>query len=199
MSDRLAKYLGLAAFCAQVVLVGCSSSNGAAGTGGQSAVGGTTNPGTGGSTGAGGAAAVKTGDMCSSGVKNKGACTTEPACWNTCGPNKSGFKNCTCAAMSWACPVCSFDPAGDYSCYKIPANIAACPADTSDPVGMLPASGGPCTQAPCKPCGSGTTTAYRDSGGAPKVGYCVCVPPVDPDAGTMGKYSCASIQEWAPQ
>jgi hypothetical protein len=98
----------------------------------------------------------------------------------------------------WSCPTCSFYPEDmtthNYSCFKIPATIALCPADSTDPTGAgLPQSGATCTIGTCMPCGSATSNAYRDSTGTPKIGYCVC----SASDGT-GTYSCASLQEWAP-
>jgi len=130
-------------------------------------------------------------------VKNKGACTTEPSCNNTCGPLKSGVKACTCAGGMWSCPTCAYTAGLDYTCYKLPATLAACKEDTMnnpDMSGMhLPQSGDACTEPACQACGSGTTNAYRDSTGSPKIGYCVC------SGGTMPTYSCASTTEWPPQ
>jgi hypothetical protein len=175
------------------IFYGCSSStsNPVSGTGG---TGGTSSIDASPPADDGGAA------QCASGVKNKGACTTEPACFNTCGPLKSGKKNCTCAAGMWSCPSCTYDPpdnsTGAYNCYKLPATLTACPQDPNnpDPSGMnLPASGDACTIPPCMPCGSATNNAYRDSSGTPKIGYCVC------SSATSGTYSCASTTEWAPQ
>ena len=201
MTKRIVTVLGVVALAAQMFAFGCSSSGGKAGTGGSTGVGtGGAGGGVGGSTGTDGGTMSPIGAQCVN-IKNKDACTgTEAPCWNTCGPNKAGFKNCTCAAGIWNCPVCAYDPSHDFSCYKITATVALCPPDPTDAVGMLPISGGACTQDACKPCGSATAFAYRDSSNAPKAGYCVCVPPpADADAGTGSKYSCASIKEWAPQ
>ena len=199
MTRRVTPCLSAALLIAQIsVFYGCSSSTSnpvTTGTGGSSTgTGGSSSTGTGGSGDDAGVA------QCASGVKNKGACTTEPPCFNTCGPLKSGKKACTCAAGMWSCPTCAYDPpdnsTGAYNCYKLPATLAACPPDPAnpDPSGMnLPASGDACTIAPCMACGSGTNNAYRDSGGTPKIGYCVC------SSATAGTYSCASTTEWAPQ
>jgi hypothetical protein len=185
----------------------------AAVTGGSQGSGGRTDGGAAGTGGSGGIAGpsgtggypepgeVPIGAPCAADVRNKRFCSAsatsnDASCWLTCGPNKSGFKNCICSAGAWSCPVCAFDPGQDYSCYRVPAGVAACPLDPSDPVSGLPASGSPCVQDACKPCGSAVSHAYRDSGGVPKIGYCVCVP--SPDA--MSRvYSCASINEWPAQ
>jgi hypothetical protein len=200
MTKWVVPCLGAAVLLAQIAIVnGCSSSTTSTpittGQGGSSATGqgGSSATGQGGSTSTddGGTLAA-----CASGVKNKGMCTTEPPCNNTCGPLKSGIKACTCAANMWSCPNCVYAPGGDYSCYKIPATLAACQESAANPdsSGMhLPQSGDACTEAVCTPCGSGTVNAYRDSSGNPKVGYCVC------SGGTMPTYSCASTSEWPPQ
>jgi len=172
------------------------SGGGVGGTGGAGAIGGTVGTsGSGGSIGSGGAGGNL--PACPSGVKNKGACTSEPSCNNTCGPLKSGTKACTCAGGIWSCPTCVYSPNGDYSCYRLPATLAACPEDSfnnPDPSGMhLPQSGDACTLPTCSPCGSGTNNAYRDAAGSPRVGYCVCT------GGTEPTYSCASTAEWPPQ
>jgi hypothetical protein len=134
--------------------------------------------------------------LCTTAPKNKGACVsgTDMPCANTCGPSKTGYKNCTCNSNVWDCPACAFNP-GDYSCYRLPATETACPADPTDPSGMmLVQSSGVCTAPACMPCGSATASSYRDSSNALKVGYCVCV------AGTSAsKWSCASKAEWPPQ
>ena len=209
MTNRLVTLLGTAGLLVQFVIVsGCSSGGGAAaGTGGSSAQSGTGGAAgsmnVGGSTGSGACDKQNTaspmGDQCV-GVNNKAACVvaTDQPCWNTCGPNHSGVKNCTCVANAWSCPLCEYntsDPS-KFTCYKNAGSVA-CPPDPSDTSGqMLPASGGACTQDPCKPCGSGAANSYRDSSGAPKAGWCICVPKTD---GTGSTYSCASVKEWAPQ
>jgi hypothetical protein len=85
---------------------------------------------------------------------------------------------------------CAFDPAKDYSCYKIPtvAN-AACGA------GETPQSSTPCSIDPCVVCNSDGGQAgggYLDSAGAAKIGYCVCVS----SSGGAQKWSCASEISW---
>lgn len=72
----------------------------------------------------------------------------------------------------------------------------ACPADTSDPSGKgLPKPGGLCTVPACKPCGSATVPAFRDDTGAPRRGWCLCVPRSD-DSPTA-TYSCFTLDDWA--
>jgi hypothetical protein len=212
MTNRVAIYLGAAVLCAQSLLtVGCSSSTGATpGTGGTTG----TSTGNAGSTGTGGAgvcdkgsaAVVALGNPCVE-VKNKAVCdqdgvantADDTACWNTCGPNKSGVKNCTCTGGMWSCPTCDYDITDPrkFDCYKT-ATAVACPPDPTDSSGaMLPASGGACTLPACQPCGSASVTSYRDSTGAPKAGWCICVPKTD--GSNTSVYSCASVLEWAPQ
>ena len=171
-----------------------------AGTGGMAATGsgGSAVKGSGGAPGAGGASVAL--PLCAVAPKNKAVCTpaTDTACSNTCGPSKTGFKNCTCnAAVTppvWDCPKCEFPANGDYSCYKLPTPEVKCPADPTDTSLMLITSNGTCTATACMPCGSATLSSYRDSATTVKIGYCVCV------AGTAGsKWSCASTSEWPPQ
>jgi hypothetical protein len=169
-------------------------------TGGAGA-GGETGAGVGGAmSGAGGAAAGGAGGTLPAcvGVKNKAGCDSEPPCSMTCGPLKSGHKDCTCAGGIWSCPTCAFYPGNDYSCFALPATLQACveSRENVDPSGMrLPQSGDACTEPPCQACGSGTSNAYRDSSGSPRIGYCVCA--VVPGAGQV--YSCATPHDWPPQ
>lgn len=116
-------------------------------------------------------------------------------CWNTCGPNKSGFRQCRCVDGLWFCAGCAYEPSGSYGCYAIPADVALCPVDVTDPTGQdLPASGGACAQPSCAPCGSSVAASYRDATGSPRIGYCVCVHRED----GQGFYGCASVTEWPP-
>jgi hypothetical protein len=82
--------------------------------------------------------------------------------------------------------TCTY-PAGDYACYKLPTTAdAGCPADAA----TAPQHNTACTLAACTVCGGTSamqTTGYKDSGGAAKVGYCVC---------SGGKWQCASDKEW---
>lgn len=199
MTNRVATFLGTAALMAPLlVLLNCSSSSPATtGTGGTGApgTGGSTTPGGSGGAGGAGSTDVMNPIMCASGIKNHAACTTGDPCWNTCGPVASGFKNCSCTGVEWSCPTCVFPSGRDYSCYHLPANLAACPADSTDPTGMnLPQSGAACNFATCAPCGSSIGFAYRDSSNVPKVGYCVCTA-----SDGSGKLSCGSASEWPPQ
>ena len=112
---------------------------------------------------------------------------TDVQCANTCGPNRIGYKNCDCYSDVWDCPRCEYAP-GDYSCYRLPDPLEACPMDVTEAGTSLPQVGSPCTRAACSPCGSETLLSYLDSAMAPKVGYCVC--------GNEQKWTCASTTEW---
>ena len=208
MNTKMRTYVGLAALAA--LSYGCSSTSTATGTGGTlgGGTGGSSVTGGGGQGGSGsGASCLQGGDvppaknpaMCV-GVSNKAVCNsaTDAPCWNTCGPNKSGYKNCTCTGNIWDCPICSYTPDTNICCYKITTQTVACVKDPTDPgdnMGMgLPKSGGVCKLPECTPCGNATANSYADSTGAPKSGFCICVPNADP---TMpAKYSCTSAKEY---
>ena len=188
-----------------------STGSGTAGTTGVAGATGTGSAGTGGTGGAAGTggSGATTGDAgavdgaftgtldagapyptaCASTVRNKGLCmtATDVQCANTCGPNRIGYKNCNCYSDAWDCPRCEYVP-GDYSCYRLPDPLEACPPEPENDAGStLPMVGSNCTRAACSPCGSATLISYLDSAGAAKVGYCVC---------GSGKWSCASTTEW---
>lgn len=173
---------------------------GGSGTGGQSGSGGRAgsgggrggSPGSGATSGAGGTTADR--PRCNASVSNKSFCNVgDEACALPCGPKASGVKNCDCISGLWSCPLCSFDLADPaaLACFQISPSTAACPADPSDPSGMgVPMARGACALAPCSPCGSASSLAYRDAVNVLKVGYCVC---------DSGAYSCAPLKEWPPQ
>jgi hypothetical protein len=206
MKIRTRAWLHLAAAAlaaSQVVAAGCSSASpdvpdAAPGQGGAGA-------GQGGGGAGGGGGAVSCGPFSGANaavcpdLSNGDTCAgTEAPCWKTCGPLKSGVKNCVCGGGTWNCPLCEYDPdpAKSYSCYKRPATPMLCPPDATDPTGMmLPKSGDPCVHATCAACGSENSFAYRDSTGIPKMGYCVCS---SADPAAPGKWSCASVKEWPP-
>jgi len=153
----------------------------------------------GGAPGGGGDAAVPLGELCAGGIQTTShlACSAgDPPCHLTCGPLKSGFRNCTCGGETWGCEDgCRFDPTHDYGCFALPPSPAACPpsADDPDPSGMnLAQSGDSCSLPPCTPCGSATENAFRDSTGTPKPGFCVC------SGAAMPTYSCATVAAWPP-
>ena len=185
---------------------GTAGTTGAAGTTGGAGTGGTGGSAAAGTTGTGGSAPTDGGvadafvgtpdahappyaAACASTVKNRGACmtATDVQCANTCGPNKSGYKNCDCYSDVSDCPRCEYVP-GDYSCYKLPDPPEACPVDPNDAGQTLPQVGTACTRPPCTPCGSATIISYLDSDGSSKAGYCVC--------GNDQKWTCASATEW---
>lgn len=119
-------------------------------------------------------------------AKKGTACTETDVqlCWRTCGPNSVGWKSETCTAGAYVEGDCQF-PAGDYSCYAIPAAVdATCPA-------TAPQATMECTVAECTPCN--TNGEYLDSSGAVKVGYCVCGAP---DNEGLRKWTCASDTAW---
>src|SRR6185295_18316346 len=94
-------------------------------------------------------------------------------CYKTCGPESKGVKSETCQTSGTYAEMsgCSFDPAGDYTCYKLPTAATACPADTT------PQAGQACDLPTCTLCNSlqGLATGgYLDTSGSAKVGYCVC-------------------------
>jgi hypothetical protein len=178
---------------------GSASTGGATGTGGStvaSSSGGTTGTATGtGGTAVGGATgATSFSPSCdavpvtAAGPPTKGgACTPTDSqlCYKTCGPQSIGFKSETCTGNVYAeMSGCNF-PAGDYSCYKIPATVSAtCPATP-------PQASMPCTVAKCTLCS--VAGNYLDSSGASKIGYCVCP---DPPATGPSKWSCATTTAW---
>ena len=200
--------IGIVALFLVGVAPGCGGSKNATGGAGSGATGsaGTTGSGAAGTTGAAGATAGTGGGdatdaggatdafrgtpdasapyatACAATVKNKGACmtATDVPCANTCGPGKSGYKNCNCYSDVWDCPACEYVP-GNYDCYRLPDPPEAC-----DPAGLVMV-GSPCTRAACSPCGSATLIAYADSAGSPKIGYCIC---------SEQKWTCASTTEW---
>lgn len=70
-----------------------------------------------------------------------------------------------------------------------------CPKDEADPTGRgLPAPGGHCASPSCRPCGSATKPAFRNSKGKATAGWCICVPRSD-NIG-VGVYSCFTPAEW---
>src|SRR4030095_4881159 len=80
--------------------------------------------------------------VCAATVRNKGACVTatDVQCANTCGPNKSGYKNCDCYSDVWDCPRCEYVP-GNYDCYRLPDPLEACPMTETDAGTSLPQVG----------------------------------------------------------
>ena len=206
MTKRIQTVQTLSAVALVFVLQACGGGNGPAmsgtgnstgsGTAGTTGTGGTT--GVAGTTGTGGSAAGGSTALgepaCLSTVTKGGACTPtdQQLCFKTCGPEKTGFKSemCTTAGTYAEMSGCSFDPAKDYSCYKIPAAAnTQCPAGT-------PMGSASCDVPHCVLCNSlqGVTGGqYNDSGGAPKVGWCTCQ---EPNAQGLRTWTCASDTAW---
>jgi hypothetical protein len=121
-------------------------------------------------------------------VVKGGTCTPTDLqfCFKPCGPDNSGLKSetCTTAGVYAEMSGCTFDPARDYSCYKLPpVASSACQ--------MTPQNNAACTFDPCVLCNSQgglPNGTYMDSAGAVKMGYCVCA--------STGKWSCASDTAW---
>lgn len=210
----LALVLGCSSSNDPATTTGTGGTTATTGTGGSSSTGGTPGTGTGGTTSAtGGTTATSTGGTTGTGgqpggagssgtsgfgqpactttaagvaVKKGGACTATDAqlCYNTCGPEKSGVKTETCSAGSYAEGPCAFDPAKDFSCYKVPAAGAF---SASCPAGAITA-GSACTVSDCTVCGE---MGYMDSSGSPKTGYCVCQ-----SGSSNPTWSCASTTAW---
>ena len=159
----------------------------------------TTSPGTGG----GGGSGIDGGDDGSSLQSDAGLqacpgtatcvldCRGMPPCWKTCGPARSGRRDCTCdeATGLLVCTACTYDPAQDTSCFALPDPVPACP---TGPAGGLPMASSDCQLEPCHPCGSSTAPGYTDSSGAPKAGFCVCW--LYESGLTL--YTCASPADW---
>jgi hypothetical protein len=174
---------------------GSTGSAGRGGSGGSAGSGGSTGAaGTSGTAGAGGAAFGQ--PACLGTVVKAAACaaTDQQLCYKTCGPQAKGVKSETCTGGIYVeMDGCSFDPAGDYTCYKLPTTAnAMCPT-------TAPQAGTACTVDMCNPCNSTGGLAgggYLDTSGNAKTGYCVC-----PPAGTSGSrnWSCASNTAWPPQ
>ena len=163
------------------------------GTAGTTGGGGTT--GSGGTTGTGGTAAFGE-PGCLDTVVKGGACTAtdQQFCYKTCGPARTGVKTETCTTAGTYAEMsgCSFNPANDYSCYKIPTA-----ANTACPAGVTPKGADPCDVPMCTLCNSlgGLVGGnYFDSTGAPKVGWCACQAP-NPTTGAR-TWTCASDTAW---
>src|SRR5262252_5283921 len=194
-----------------------------AGTGGSSGTGGTGTGGTGtggtgtGGTGTGGTGTGGTGTGGTPGfgqpacpgtvAKGLGCAPSDPQlCYKNCGPQNIGRKSETCSpnpdggitdggttSSYTEMTGCAYDPAGDYSCYKVPTTAnSACPAPADGGTGTfgMPQASQACSVATCTPCnslGGLATGQYLDSNAAMKQGFCVCV---------ANKWSCASDTAW---
>ena len=164
--------------------------SGGAGNGGSAASGGTT--GSGGVSGGGGTAFGE--PACPTAVRGSACLPSDPqVCYRTCGPEKTGVRANTCEAngVYSEASVCAFDPSKDYSCYAIPSV-----ANTVCPAGVVPQGSNPCDVDHCVLCNSTGGLpggGYSDSGGAAKIGYCVCQAP---NANGNRTWSCASDTAW---
>lgn len=167
-----------------------TTTGGASGT----ATGGTTGAGSGGTTGGGGGAAFGE-PACLSTVSKGSACgpSDQQLCYKTCGPEKTGVKSETCQTSGTYAEMsgCTFDPAKNYSCYKIPTA-----ANTACPMGVTPQGSATCDVPHCTLCNSMQGLAggqYLDSAGSPKTGWCTCQ-----EANSAGtrSWTCASDTAW---
>jgi len=157
----------------------------------------TSTGGSGGATGRGGAGGGSSfGEPACPGTVAKGApCGSSDIqfCYEVCGPEKIGVKAETCQTSGSYAEMsgCTYDPARDYSCYKLPTTSnAACGA------GGAPIAASTCDVAACTICNSldgqrGGT--YVDSAGASRPGYCVCQAP---NSAGLRTWSCASDTGW---
>jgi hypothetical protein len=194
-------WVGLAVAGIGGALDGCGGSlgGGPTGTGGQPDPAGTT-----GAAGRGGRGGIGSGGRSGpfgeprcAGTVGKGApCgpADQQVCYKACGPSSSGVKAEMCIGGVYnEMSGCSFDPARDYSCYRIPtvANTDCLPSGE-----MVPMAGAPCSAAPCTLCNTSLGLpggTYVDVGGAPKIGYCVC----DRSGPNMElTWTCASDTSW---
>jgi hypothetical protein len=155
-----------------------------------------------GTTGTGGAfgAPSCTGLLTAAGEEpNKGvACMPfDPqVCYRTCGPEKTGFKSefCTTAATYAEMTGCTFDPAKDFSCYRIPSTgNAVCPASVTPQASTDCSAYGVPTCTACNSTQGLPGGGILDATGAAKSGYCVCQAP---NAAGLRTWSCAVDASW---
>lgn len=177
--------------CERALVGGAAGQGGSTGDAGRGGRGGTA--GTGGTTGDGLGPACPPLTLGGPNVTKGGACSLSDiqSCFKPCGPESVGMKSETCTnGVYLEMAGCSFDPARDYSCYRIPVTAnAACPA------GVTPMAGGACAVAPCMLCNSlgGVDGGhFLDASGADKIGYCVC----RADASGAPTWSCATTTSW---
>jgi len=126
-------------------------------------------------------------------IRACGCTTTDPQlCYKPCGPEDRGARPQTCTGGVYVeMPVCHYDPAQDYACYKVPT-IRANPTCPLDP----PQEGAACTVDRCVVCNYGGGLVggdYIDRHGFGQIGYCVC-PALD--AAGNRSWSCAKDVEW---
>jgi hypothetical protein len=119
-------------------------------------------------------------------------------CYAPCGPEGLGVHSVVCWDGRYVERfVCGFDPAKDYSCYRIPIAAAnrTCPTDTSGAY-LTPQDSTACTVDQCVVCnsyGGLPSGLYIDRGGATMGGYCVCQ---RQDSAGSRSWSCASDWAW---
>jgi hypothetical protein len=168
-------------------------------TGGGGTLGSGGAPGTRGDPGAGGAAgtgAVHFGEpTCASRVGSGETCTPadQQFCYKPCGPEGVGVKSETCQSSGLYTEMvgCSYDPARDYGCYRIPhAPNTGCTG------GQTPQAGKPCGAPTCTPCNSRDGLLggeFASAAGGVSAGWCVCQPP---DAAGARTWSCTNASQW---
>lgn len=116
--------------------------------------------------------------------KAGGTCTAGDGCTRgDCGPydgvNKSGVRGLKCVDRIFMAVPCTFEPAGDYSCFKLPNPVPACPAGTTE--------GTDCNAPQCSPCGSTTGQGFQTLSGGSRTGFCVCA---------VGHWECGAVDEY---
>lgn len=136
------------------------------------------------------------------GVHPRTACGCTAAdpqvCYQPCGPEGRGARADQCRTGVYTeDAVCSFDPATDYSCYRLPAigQKVRCPADPAGGI-AVPQQSAACATDRCVVCnGSGGLPGgvYLDARGVGRAGYCVCGAP---DSTGARSWSCADDQDW---
>ena len=188
--DRSGPGMALTWSCASDTAWPCPAGAGCGTTTGTGGVGGV------GGSGSAGTSGGRFGEpVCPSTVVRSSSClpTDIQFCYKACGVEAIGVKSETCTSSGTYVEMsgCLFDPARDYSCYKIPTTAnAVCAA------GVAPQASQVCDVPYCTLCNSLQGMyggGYSDSTGAPKVGWCVCK---QPDASGTRTWSCASDTAW---
>jgi hypothetical protein len=182
------------------VLAGAVVAAGACGGSGRAGAAGASGKAGGGTTGAAGSAGTGGGVIgeppCPSRAVLGNLCTVAdpPLCYTRCGPEGAGDRAATCdpSGVYIDAAECIFNPAFDWSPYKIPsAGNAACGA------GVTPHAFAACdveTGIVCNSQAGVTGGTYVDTGGVARVGYCVCV--VITTIGDTKGWSCAPDADW---
>ena len=117
-----------------------------------------------------------------------------PLCYTRCGPEGAGDRAATCDASGVYIDAveCTYNPAFDWSPYKIPSGgNAACGT------GVTPVAFATCdveTGIVCNSEAGVAGGAYVDSAGATTIGFCVCV--VITTIGDRKGWSCAPAADW---